>query len=267
MVHKPLPTRDFTDRYGRWGIVAGASEGLGAAFARGLARRGMNVVLLARRAPVLEALAEDLRAEYGVEVRTLAVDLADPQLASLVQRTTGTLEIGVAIYNAAYAPVGDFVDTSVDDLMRVVDVNVRGPLSFARTFAPPMVVRRRGALVLVCSLAGFQGTPRLASYAASKAFGIVLAEGLWAELRRHGVSVLATVAGAVRTPGYVRASRNDAPGTVEAETFAETTIASLDRGPRIVVGWINALAGWIVGRLLPRRIAIAIMGKSTRDLA
>jgi short-subunit dehydrogenase len=262
-----LPAADFTDRYGRWGIVAGASEGLGAAFARALARRGMNVVLLARRADVLEALAEELRDGHGIEVRTSAVDLADPELATIVQRTTGTLDVGVAIYNAAYAPVGDFVERSAEELTRVVDVNVRGPVLFARMFAPPMVVRRRGALVLVSSLAGFQGTPRLATYAASKAFGIVLAEGLWGELRRHGVDVIATVAGAVRTPGYVRASGRDAPGTVDAETFAEATIASLDRGPRIVVGWINALAGWIVGRLLPRRIAIAIMGKTTKGLA
>lgn len=262
-----MPAGDLIDRYGRWGIVAGASEGLGAAFARGLARRGMNVVLLARRADVLEALAEELRTEHGIEVRTAAVDLADPELATLLQRTTGTLEVGVAIYNAAHAPVGDFVERPIEDLMRVVDVNVRGPVSFARMFAPPMVVRRRGALVMVSSVAGFQGTPRLATYAASKAFATMLAEGLWGELRRHGVDVIAAVAGAIRTPGYFRTSRRDAPGTVDAETFAEKTISSLDRGPRIVVGWINALAGWIVGRLLPRRIAVAIMGKTTRDLA
>lgn len=262
-----MPAHDLIDRYGPWGIVAGASEGLGAAFARGLARRGMNVVLLARRADVLEALADELRAAYRIEVRTVAVDLADAGLGAIVQRTTGTLEIGIAIYNAAYVPVGEFVERPVEDLMRVVDVNVRGPVVFARLFAPPMVVRRRGAIVIVSSVAGLQGSPRLASYAASKAFGMVLAEGLWGELRRHGVDVIASIAGAIRTPGYVRASRRDAPGTVDAETFAETTIASLHRGPRIVVGWINAIAGWIVGRLLPRRIAVAIMGKTTRDLS
>jgi len=262
-----LSAGDFTDRYGRWGIVAGASEGLGAAFARALARRGMNVVLVARRAHLLEAFAEGLRAEYGIEVRTVAVDLADPEFATVVQRTTGTLEVGVAIYNAAYAPVGDFVERSVEELVRVVDVNVRGPVLFARAFAPPMVVRRRGAVVLVSSLAGYQGAPRIASYAASKAFGMVLAEGLWGELRRHGVDVVATIAGAIRTPNYFRASGTDAPGTLDAEVFAETTVASLHRGPRIVVGWFNKLASWLVGRLLPRRLAVAIMAKTTRDLS
>ena len=262
-----MAAAEFTEHYGRWGIVAGASEGLGAAFARGLARRGMNVVLLARRPDVLEALADELRAEFGIEVRTVTVDLADAAFPSIVQRTTGTLEIGVAIYNAAYAPVGEFIERSMEDLLRVVDVNVRGPVLFARTFAPPMVVRRRGALVLVSSLAGLQGVPRLASYAASKAFGRILAEGLWGELRRHGVDVLAAVAGAIRTPNYFRASERDAPGTLDADMFAETTIDSLGRGPTNVVGWVNKIASWIVGRLLPRRLAIAIMGKTTRDLA
>lgn len=266
-MRRPLSAGDFTTRYGRWGIVAGASEGLGAAFARALARRGMNVVLLARRPQVLDAFAEGLRAEYGVEVRTVAVDLADPEFPTLVQRTTGTLEIGVAVYNAAFAPVGEFVERPPEDLVRVVDVNVRGPVLFTRAFAPPMVARKRGALVLVSSLAGLQGAPRIATYAASKAFGAVLAEGLWAELRRHGVDVVAAVAGAIRTPNYFRATGSDAPGTLDADEFAESTIASLAGGPRVVVGWFNKLVTWVFTRLLPRRLAIAIMGKTTRDLS
>ena len=257
----------FMNRFGPWGLVAGASEGLGAAFATALARRGLNLVLVARRVGPLEALAGQLRARWGIEVQVLVLDLADPDAVERIARATAMLAIGLAIYNAAYAPVGPMLTLSHDALDRVVDVNVRGPLRFARTFAPPMVARRRGALVLMSSLAGMQGTPRLAAYAASKAFETVLAEGLWHELRAANVHVIASCAGAVRTPGYVGLARRDAPGTLDADVVAERTLAGLERGPRVIPGFINRFAAWFVGRLLPRRWAVAIMALSTKDLA
>lgn len=256
----------WRDRYGRWGLVAGASEGLGAAFAVELAARGLDVIVVARRADALATVAADLRARFGVEVRELVLDLAAPEAIATIARATATLEIGVAIYDAAFAPLGGLLERSPDELARVVDVNVRGPLLFARAFAAPMAARGRGALVLMSSLAGLQGVPRLAAYAASKAFAAVLAEGLWAELRGRGVDVTAVCAGAIRTPGYrARAVRED-PGILDAAVVARTSLDALGRGPRIVPGWINAIAAWIMGRLLPRRWAIAMMERQSRAL-
>lgn len=257
---------DLRSRYGPWAIVAGASEGLGAAFARALAGRGLDVVLIARREERLGAFADALSAASEVEVRTMAADLGSPGLGERLRRETADLEVGVAVYNAAFAPLGAFVERSLAELAEVVDVNVRGPLTFARVLAEPMAARGRGALVLVSSLAGGQGTPRLAAYAASKAFNTVLAESLWAELRPRGVDVLACCAGAIRTPGYAGAARRDAPGTLDPEAVAERTLAALGRGPRVVPGGVNRLASWLVGRLLPRRLAIRIMAANTRDL-
>lgn len=257
---------ELAQRFGRWAVIAGASEGLGAAFARALARRGMDLVLVARRAEPLEELAARLRDELAVEVRTVALDLGASDAIEQLHRSTATLEIGLAIYNAAYAPVGDLVATAPEDLVRVVDVNVRAPLLFARSFAAPMVVRRRGAIVLVSSVAGMQGTPRLSTYAASKAFLRVLGEGLWGELRRSGVEVLVVTAGAIRTPGYKAASKREAPGTLDPEDVALRTIAAIGRGPNVIPGWLNRIAAWIVGRLLPRRLAIAVMAASTSEL-
>ena len=197
----------FASKYGPWAVVAGASEGLGAAFAAALAARGLNVLLLARRAEHLEAVAERLRATTKVEVRTEVFDMARPDLPNALAALTSDLDIGLAVYNAAYAPVGDLVSRSVDDLLRVVDVNVRGPLVFARTLAPKMVARGRGGIVLMSSLAGYQGAPRIATYAASKAFNIVLGESLWRELRPHGVDVVVCSAGAIRTPGYAMSAQ------------------------------------------------------------
>jgi hypothetical protein len=174
----------------------------------------------------------------------------------------------VGVYNAAYAPRGAFLARPLDDLERVIDVNVRGPLIFARTLAPEMVARKRGALVLMSSLAGLTGSPRIAAYAATKAFNIVLAESLWAELRGSGVDVVASCAGAVRTPGYVASSEKAAepPGTLDPKVVAEQTLRGLGGGPRVVPGLVNQVASLVIGRLLSRRAAISIMGSSTRDL-
>ncbi|MGM0576016.1 MAG: SDR family NAD(P)-dependent oxidoreductase [Myxococcota bacterium] len=257
---------DFPTRFGRWAIVAGASEGLGAAFSEAVARRGMSVVAVARRTGPLEATAGRLRETYGVEVEALSLDVAARDFADRLAGLAREREVGLGIYNAACAPVGALLDKAPEELMTAVDVNVRGPLLFARMLGPEMAARGRGGLVLMSSLAGFQGSPRLATYAATKAFNTVLGESLWAEWRAHGVDVLASCAGAIRTPGYAEASGGDAPGTLDADVVAERTLAALGRGPRVVPGFVNKIASLTVGRWLPRRAAVRIMAASTKDL-
>ena len=149
--------------------------------------------------------------------------------------------------------------------MRVVDVNVRAPVALLRTFLPPMTERGRGAVVLMTSLAGNQGTPRIAAYAASKAFTRVLAESLWYELKDRGIDVVACCAGAVRTPGYAMAAGKDAPGTLDPEKVVEQTLRALGHGPVVIPGFINRAATVFMSRLLPRRTAIAIMAGSTEQ--
>ncbi len=225
-------------------------------------------MIVARRAEPLEQTARALRQEYGVRVHAAAMDLAQPDTLTSMRVIARDFDVGLVVFNAALAPVGPFIEEDPETLMRVVDINVRGPVALARTFAPPMIARGHGGLVLMSSLAGGQGTPRVATYAASKAFNTVLGEGLWHELRQGGVDVLASCAGAIATPGYARvgATARPAPGTLAPSVVAERTLDALGRGPRVTPGWINALAAFIVGRLLPRRLAIAVMAASTREL-
>lgn len=257
----------FASKYGPWAVVAGASEGLGAAFAAALAGRGLNLLLLARRAGHLEAVAERLRASANVEVRTEAFDMARADLPEALAAVTADLDIGLVVYNAAYAPVGELLSRPADDLLRVVDVNIRGPLIFARTLAPKLVARGHGGIVLMSSLAGYQGAPRIATYAASKAFNIVLGEGLWRELKPHGVDVVVASAGAIRTPGYAKTATKDAPGTLDAGVVAEMALDALGRGPVVVPGAVNRIARFVLGRILPRRTAIDVFARSTKDLS
>lgn len=257
----------FARRYGLWALVAGASEGLGAAYARALAGRGLDVVLVARRAAALDALAVELRDGYGVTVRCHPGDLGEPGFVDSLVEVCADLEVSLLVYNAAHAPVGEFVSTSHEDLMQVVDVNVRAPLALVRSFLPHMLARRRGAVILMTSMAGNQGSPDLAAYAASKAFIRELAESLWFEAKDRGVDVIACCAGAVRTPGYTAAAGKDAPGTLDPEEVVEQALRALGRGPVVIPGSVNKLAAVVMGRLLPRRAAIAIMAGSTRGLA
>lgn len=257
----------FPDRYGEWALVAGASEGIGVAFAQALAQRSMNLVLVARRRALLDEIAKDLHARFGIETLCVDGDLAVPDFLENLRRVTSRLDLGMLVYNAAHAPVGDFAGVDVPDLMRVVDVNVRGPVALLRMLLPSMIERKRGAIILMSSLAGNQGTPRIAAYAASKAFNRVLAEGLWYELKDKGIEVISCFAGAVRTPGYANTVGKDAPGTLDPGVVVEKTLRALGRKPLVVPGFINGVAYAIMGRLLPRKAAIGIMARSTKDLA
>lgn len=265
MLHPPRDS--FAERYGTWGVVAGASEGFGAAFAAQLAERGMHLVLLARRAHLLTTLAGDLTSRYGIEVRCLALDLADAASIGTLADAVAGLEVGVFIYNAACIPVGPFLDIEDDEIAGAVNVNVRGPLRMLRALVPGMCDRGRGAVVLVSSLSGLQGTPHVSVYAATKAFNIALAEGLWWELRAHGVEVAVCCAGAMRTPGYARSFNRDVPGMLSPDDAARRTLDGLGGGPRIVPGLINRLSAQLLGRLLPRRTAIRLIARSTRHIA
>ena len=259
--------QSYPERYGAWALIAGASEGLGAAWAHALAGRGMNLVLVARRKSLLDQLAEGLRSSCGVEVHCLDGDLAAPEFLGRLEAECSGLDLGLVVYNATHAPVGEFAFATMEDLERVVDVNVRPPVVLLRNLLPGMLGRGRGGVILMTSLAGNQGSPRLAAYAASKAFTRVLAEGLWHELKGQGIDVLACCAGAVRTPGYHIAAGKDAPGTLDPADVVEQALRALGRGPVVIPGFVNRAANMFMSRLLPRRAAIGIMAGSTDSLS
>jgi uncharacterized protein len=257
----------FVEKYGPHAVVVGGSYGLGAAFAESIAQRGVNLILLARDEARLTATAERLKETYGVAVEKFAADVADYESVKK-QLTKLNLDIGLLVYDAAYAPIGLFETVTEEQLARATAVNVKAPLLLAKLLSTPMIERGRGGIILMSSLAGSQGSPKLAAYAATKSFNAVLAEGLWAELRPHGVDVLACLAGAIRTPGYQEADNGkSAPGTMTAEAVAEQTLNALGRGPIIIPGAVNKLARFVLTRLLSRRAAIAIMSSNTKGLS
>jgi short-subunit dehydrogenase len=258
--------KEFRHRYGPWAVIAGASEGIGAAFARALATRGLNLVLVARRAQPLVALASELEARHKVSVQPLSLDLGEPESVAELLNVTSDREVGLLVWNAALSVMGPFLDQPLDAHLAELEINIRSPLRTIHALGSRMVARRRGGIILLSSLSGMQGTALIANYAATKAWNRVLAEGLWWELGKNGVDVLACVAGATDTPGY----RSSAPapgsdGTVPVQSpdaVAAQALAALGKRPSIITGMKNRLAAAFLARVLPRKAAVKLMGRT-----
>jgi uncharacterized protein len=260
----------FRARYGPWAVVAGASDGVGAAFARAFAARGVNVVLLARRQAVLDEVAASIRATTGVEARAVAVDLAhDGAMDRIVDATAG-LEVGLVAYCAGADPNYEpFLANPVATALAMVRRNCAVPVRVCHHFAGPMVARGRGGVVLVGSGAGLVGAPNMVAYGASKAFDMVMGEALWAELHDQGVDVLSLVLGVTDTPalrrllarrGVLARADDDSPipGAASAEEVAEQAVANLANGPTWFVGDLFRDGSQQLGAM-PRNDAVRLM--------
>jgi len=258
---------DFAKRYGPWALIAGASEGIGAAFARTLAERGLDLALVARRAGPLAQLEREIAARAPVRVRSIPLDLGGADAAARLEQELADLDVGLLVYNAALAPAGALLEIPLETQLAAIDVNARGPLALVHHFGRRMASRGAGGIVLLSSLTAFQGSPFVASYGATKAFLLALAEGLWYELAPRGVDVLAVCAGATRTPSYLRRrAPGGAPGELEPDQVAREALARLGRGPTLIPGRFNRFASQLLRRALSRRAAIRLMGAQTRRL-
>lgn len=260
---------DFSAQYGPWALIAGASTGIGAAYARQLAQRGMHVILVARGREKLEALARELREDFSVFVRTLSIDLGSADLLDELMPQVENLEIGLLIYNAGNSEVREYAQASLTSILSIFDVNCRGPLLLCHALGRKMVERGRGGVILMSSMAGLQGSGLVVDYAATKAFDIVLGEGLWEEWRHHGVDVLSVVAGATLTPTVIERVNHDQLKRAFAmlpDEVAREALGYLGQGPRRVIGTFNKLGAFLLERLLTRRLRVKMITRETRRL-
>jgi short-subunit dehydrogenase len=260
----------FEHRYGPWALVAGGSEGIGEAFADELCSRGVNVILVARREDRLEMLAHRLRSTHGAMVRTIKADLSAAAGVAEVLAGVADLDIGLVIFNAAFSSIQPFLDAPLVTLERVVQTNALATVRMVHGIGERLRSRGRGGIILVSSLSAFHGSPMIATYAASKAFGVVLGESLWAELRPHGVDVLVACAGATSTPNF-EASRPDrgrlfGPSVMAADSVARAALSALGKRPVAIIGAANRFSHAVLDRLLPRRLCVLIMHRAMNRL-
>jgi short-subunit dehydrogenase len=195
----------FSGHYGPWAVIAGASEGTGRAFARQVAAKGINCLLVARREGPLASLADEIRAASRVECVTAAIDLAGSDAFGQIVDAVGKREVGLFISNAGSDPHGmRFLDREIVAWTELVQRNVTTMMRCCHHFAGPMRDRGKGGLLLVNSGACYGGAPNMAAYSASKAFTLCFAESLWGELRSYGVHVLTLVMHMTDTPEFRR---------------------------------------------------------------
>jgi short-subunit dehydrogenase len=263
----------FSARFGPWAIVAGASEGIGAAFATQLAAMGLNLILVARREAPLRELSDSLSLKYGVETLALALDLSSAEAAASIQSAAATRDVGLLVFNAAAASIAEFSDAATDALEKIVALNCTGLVRVVKSVVPHLIARGGGGLLLMSSMSGFRGHACAATYAASKAFTTSLGEGLWAELEPQGVTVRVCAAGATLTPNFMSVTpeaKRETAFPMSPERVAELGLLSLQRdgrrGALVIPGLINRFAAFLMARLLCSSLAVWLMSKSLRDI-
>jgi uncharacterized protein len=257
--HHPL------DRYaGSWALVTGSAgeRGLGFAYAREIASRRLNLVLVDILADELEARAATLRAEYGVEVRTVAADLGDLTVFPRITDELSDVNVDVLVCNHMYTPkdTPKILDMSLDVLNAMIDINARAYMNLIYRFAHLMMKRGRGAIVIVSSGAGLIPAPYTGAYAANKAFQIVFGEVLWYETRGTGIDVLVMSAGLMDTQGDAFAQYPRWQVADPRDAAAET-LKAIGRKHLVMPGYPNRLVTLLNTRLMSRRRAVTFMGR------
>lgn len=192
---------DLRNRYGEWALVTGASSGIGRGFAHKLAAEGMNLVMVARRIELLNELREELIRAHGVEVRCLQVDLSKDDNLDRVAEGCADLEIGMIIHSAGSGAPGSFSKCDIQNEKDYIHLNCIAPVEITSHFLSKMLDRKKGSILFVSSLMGFQGVPYMANYSASKGYLLNFGEALHHECKDAGVDVLVVAPGATETPG------------------------------------------------------------------
>ena len=250
-------------------LITGASSGIGAAFARKLAARGRNVLLVARSEEKLIALCNELGRLTSIRAQYLALDLRDPEARSQLFEETKKrdLEIDMLINNAGFGSMNDFAKLDLERELEMIELNITAVVDLTHRFLGPMRERKRGTIINVASTAAFQPVPYMATYAATKAFVLSFSEALWDENRLHGIHVMALCPGVTETNFFDAAGIDRPPmrAVQTAEEVVETALRALPRKKNLVIsGWAN----WFVieaERFLPRSAVTKVAGNALRS--
>jgi len=246
---------------GKWALITGASAGIGVALAEELATDGTNLVLTARRKDRLEELARKLTAAHKVHTEVFPADLADsnaPENIFAFTKEKG-IEIELLINNAGFGQYGEFHSINKQRLLDMVQVNCHAVVHLTRLYLPEMVARRRGDILILASTASFQAVPYISTYAATKAFDLLFAEGLAEEVKPYGIRVCALCPGSTESEFHVVSGQEKFRRRTEtAEKVARTGLQALAAGKSYVISGLGNYLGAQSQRLVPRHLVTKI---------
>lgn len=258
MTNTPSKDSGLNRRFGPTALITGASDGIGRAFAVQLAEHGFDLILVARRGDVLQEIALDLGTRFGGDVRVVAMDLSDPSAVPELMSLTENTPVGLVVAAAGFGSIGPFLDQDMTSETNMVDLNCRSVVELSYGFGSRMTAAKRGGIVLFGSLVEFNGAPLSATYAATKGFVQSFAEGIAAEMRPHGVSVLSVAPGPVGTGFAARAGMKMGQAATP-EKVARSALASLGRRTTVRPGFLAKFLGWSLA-MLPRWGRVRVMG-------
>jgi len=238
----PIPATPSAEqmraKYGPWAVIAGASEGTGAEYARQLATLGIHCLLVARRTEPLERIARELQDRHRIQTRVLSIDLSSPDAAQRIKAAAADIEVGLYVSNAGADSTGrHFLDVPLEQTHRLINMNVCTVVDAVYAFAPAMKARGRGGILVMSSGAALGGQPRVAIYSGTKAFEVNFAESLWVELRKFGIDVLSVAAPAMDTPvlrAALAAKNLEPQGIYDPKEVVRIALQYLPIGPTYV---------------------------------
>lgn len=253
---------------GKWALITGASAGIGVAFAKELAAGGTHLVLTARRLERLQEVARSLEEKYKIQTRVIAADLARAEAPQAIYDYTQQekLNIELLINNAGFGQYGELPIVETQRLLDMVQVNCTAVVHLTRLYLPGMVARGSGDVLIVSSVAAFQAVPYISTYAATKAFDLLFAEGLAEEMAPNGIRVSALCPGSTESEFHAVAQQEKftQKNQETAEKVAHTGLQALAAGKSYIISGLGNYMGAQSQRLVPRRLVTRIAAKMFR---
>ena len=249
-------------------LITGASSGIGEVFARKLAARGRNVLLVARSEEKLITLCNELGRSNNIRAQYVALDLSKPESAEQLfqEAKRRGLPVDMLINNAGFGSMGEFGNLYLARELNMIDLNIKSLVELTHRFLQPMIVRKQGAIINVASTAGFQPVPFMATYAATKAFVLSFSEALWEENRSYGIKVIALCPGVTDTNFFEAARGHKPPARISQtpEEVVDTALRGLVQGKsHIISGWTNFFMTQSE-RFAPRSLITRFAGRMMR---
>ncbi|MDX1959558.1 MAG: SDR family oxidoreductase [Leptospiraceae bacterium] len=257
-----MSTKNLKEKFAGHALITGGSAGLGAEFARQLAEKGMDIVLVARRKEKMEELASEIQSKFKVQVEVIVQDLSTMDCADKIKAELDSkkISVGLLVNNAGYGTYGYFHEIEPKSELQMIDLNVRTPVALTHAFLPEMVKRKKGGVIFLASNGAYQPCPFFATYGATKAFNLMLGEALWGEYREFGIEVISL------SPGYTRTEFQDVAGNKgqeplggwsEPKEVVKQCLDNLGSEPSTIPGLMNSFLAWSM-RFTPRKMAVLV---------
>ena len=231
-----------------WALVTGASSGMGSEFARQLAARGYNLVLVARREARLQSMVEEINRDWGTATEVISADLSNEADITRIEKVIADLpDLEILVNNAGFGVVAPFAESNLDDQLRMIDVHVLATITLTRAALPGMLERHCGAIINVSSLTAFVPVPKDVTYGSTKAYLNSFTEALYLENKGKGVKFQALCPGLTATEFHdtlpdFNPSRVPSFVWMSAVEVVRQSLDALDGGPVIFVpGWFNRM--------------------------